>query len=365
MNSSENKTSGRAPSENSLPKTDAPTKRATVADVAEYAQVSVATVDRVINQRAPVKEETTQRVLQAAKALNFRATRLIYDSLAKTHKEYTVGIILQGKSNPFYRLLGESFTEAGKRPSSQCRVEICYLDDLSTKSVVDAITKLASYTDVVGVVTADHPQINEAIEIATNKGTAVFSLISPINSPQVKVHLGVNTLKFGRTAGWYIANLCHTSGTIGVIIGSHRYQCQEVYLASFTSFLHKKRPDLKIVDTVISLESASLAQQATEELISQYPDLVGIYCIGSGIEGVIEALRFDNSHQRIKTICHELTEVTEQALKDEIIHVVMSNRRSVLAEKLLKAVTEFCGQKDQYEPHSYEIPFDVYCSENV
>ena len=43
--------------------------RPTVSDVAKKAGVSVATVDRVLNRRAPVKGETARRVLDAAQAL--------------------------------------------------------------------------------------------------------------------------------------------------------------------------------------------------------------------------------------------------------------------------------------------------------
>ncbi len=44
--------------------------RATIADVAERAGVSIATVSRVINQSAPVAEDTVQRVRAAIAELN-------------------------------------------------------------------------------------------------------------------------------------------------------------------------------------------------------------------------------------------------------------------------------------------------------
>ena len=46
--------------------------RATIYDVAERAQVSIATVSRVLNGRAKVTDETRARVMEAVEALNYR-----------------------------------------------------------------------------------------------------------------------------------------------------------------------------------------------------------------------------------------------------------------------------------------------------
>ncbi|MGI9435856.1 MAG: LacI family DNA-binding transcriptional regulator [Geminicoccaceae bacterium] len=45
-------------------------ERITLKDIADQAGVGVATVDRVLNGRAPVSAKTAARVLQAAETLN-------------------------------------------------------------------------------------------------------------------------------------------------------------------------------------------------------------------------------------------------------------------------------------------------------
>ncbi|MFZ0206355.1 MAG: helix-turn-helix domain-containing protein, partial [Roseiarcus sp.] len=52
-------------------------KRPTVADLAEAAGVSIATVDRVLNARHRVREPTAERVLGAAEAIGFHAAPLL------------------------------------------------------------------------------------------------------------------------------------------------------------------------------------------------------------------------------------------------------------------------------------------------
>lgn len=47
--------------------------RPTISDLARAAGVSVATVDRVINRRSPVRDFTARRVLAAAQDIGFEA----------------------------------------------------------------------------------------------------------------------------------------------------------------------------------------------------------------------------------------------------------------------------------------------------
>jgi LacI family transcriptional regulator len=66
--------------------------RPTIADVADMAQVSIATVSRVLNQSAPVGEEAAARVLEAVAALDYRpaaAARVL-----ATRRTNTIGLVL-------------------------------------------------------------------------------------------------------------------------------------------------------------------------------------------------------------------------------------------------------------------------------
>ena len=77
------------------------TKRATVADVAALAKVSVATVSNVISNRAgKVSSQTRQRVLEAINALNYT-----YNETAATlrsNKSNIIGLVIHDLNNPYY-----------------------------------------------------------------------------------------------------------------------------------------------------------------------------------------------------------------------------------------------------------------------
>ncbi|HWO78517.1 MAG TPA: LacI family DNA-binding transcriptional regulator [Bacillus sp. (in: firmicutes)] len=72
----------------------------TIRDVAKQAQVSVATVSRVINKRGYVHEDTLKKVEQAIKELNYKPNDVARSLYKKTSK--SIGFIIPDITNPFF-----------------------------------------------------------------------------------------------------------------------------------------------------------------------------------------------------------------------------------------------------------------------
>ena len=91
-------------------------KRPTIADLAQASGVSVATVDRVLNRRLPVREETALRVVGAAERIGYHATGLLKQRLAEVpHRD--LGFILQKRNDEFYRALAGALSTATREAS--------------------------------------------------------------------------------------------------------------------------------------------------------------------------------------------------------------------------------------------------------
>ena len=180
--------------------------RPTVADVAREAGVSVATVDRVINARLPVREDTTRRVLEAAQKLGFHATGLIRARLREQLPEYSVGLLLQRPDDPFYRDLAERLERAitgsrlfrglarlrlldRRRPRRHRRAAAPARAALRRRWRWSAPTIAA---------------VAEAIAELTARGVPVFALLSDCASAARTCYLGIDSRKAGRTAGWLV-----------------------------------------------------------------------------------------------------------------------------------------------------------------
>jgi LacI family transcriptional regulator len=87
-------------------------KRATITDVARLAGVSISTVSRVVNETAPVANETVEQVRNAIELLNY--TPMAAARTLAGHKTNTIGLLLPQISSAFFSPL-VSGIEAGAR----------------------------------------------------------------------------------------------------------------------------------------------------------------------------------------------------------------------------------------------------------
>lgn len=78
-------------------------KQPTILDVAKLANVSVATVSRVINQQGGVKKETEEKILQAIDELKYIRNAVARSMVMKETK--TIGVIIPDINNPFFPLV--------------------------------------------------------------------------------------------------------------------------------------------------------------------------------------------------------------------------------------------------------------------
>lgn len=83
---------------------------ATIKDVAKHAGVSIATVSRVINNRAPISEATRKNVYEAMARLNYQPNEM---ARALQKKEsHIIGLIVPNISFPFFAKIANAAAEA-------------------------------------------------------------------------------------------------------------------------------------------------------------------------------------------------------------------------------------------------------------
>lgn len=341
-------------------------RRPTADDVAREAGVSVATVDRVLNRRHPVREDTAARVLRAAESLGYHATSLLRQRLSGGAPQRTLGFLLQKRSDLFYQTLGSELaaaTAAAQAIRGRARVE--FVDELSPSAIVAALTAIGTRADAVAVVAVDHPHISEAITELRERGVPVVALLSDLTAEARAGFVGVDGRKAGRTAAWVIARTARAPGSIGIIVGSHRYLGHEVCEIGFRSYFRENAPDFHLLETLVNLEDPRIAYEAVLDLLKRHSDLAAIYLPGGGMAGVIDALR-DEAHDRgISMVCNELTPVSRAALIDGIVTMVLNTPLPLLATRAVELMVRALQAPAPEPPIQVRLPFDLFVSENI
>ncbi|MDU6792106.1 MAG: LacI family DNA-binding transcriptional regulator, partial [Anaerococcus sp.] len=117
-------------------------KTLTIKDIAELADVSVATVSRVINNNGRFSEETRKKVLDIIEKTGYK-TNYMAKSL-RTNRSYTIGVIVPDISNYFFFSIVEkveqimferNFTTIICNTDRSIKKEKAYLELLESKKI--------------------------------------------------------------------------------------------------------------------------------------------------------------------------------------------------------------------------------------
>ncbi len=338
--------------------------RPTITDLAKQAGVSVATVDRVLNRRLPVREDTAIRVVQAAEAIGYHATGLLKRRLTEIPQR-RFGFILQ-KRDAFYLNFGKNLADATKHASFiEGKPLVEYVDELVPSIIAARIREVAPRVDALAVVAVDHPLVIEAVEAVIATGKPVFTLLSDISTTLKTGHIGLDGRKVGRTAAWTISRTARGPGKIGILVGSHRYSNQELAEISFRSYMREHAPEFTLLEPIINLDDERIAYEAVVDMVESNSDLVAVYGCGGGQDGLIRALRDESAGRRIVAVCNELTTMTRAALIDGTVDLLLATPTATIATRVVELMAKACSVAELPHLPPILMAADIHISENI
>ncbi|WP_268796454.1 LacI family DNA-binding transcriptional regulator [Pseudomonas huanghezhanensis] len=343
------------------------TKRPTISTVARQAKLSVATVDRVLNARAPVNPDTAQKVYEAAEAVGYFAARLISQRINDKKPVWHFGFLLLGTSQTFYSSLSQAIVDQARLTRSAhitCHVELIH--DRSPQSIATQIHQLAERCQCLALVSFEHPLILDAIEAVRLKGVRVVSLLTDLPTREPGAYVGVDNYEVGRTAGWLIAHGARaTSGSVALMLGGHRFLGHEKREAGLRSFFEEKAPGFRVLPTVITMDNGAVTEEATLELLARHADLCGVYLAGGGVEGVVSALAATPDRPHMSVILQESTQETRQAMRKGLVTLVIDSQPVLLAQALIELM-QALPTADAIDPqrHRVFVPMQIVTPEN-
>ncbi len=341
-------------------------RRPTIADLSRAAGVSVATVDRVLNRRVTVRDDTAQRVFQAADKLGFHATALLRHRVGATVPQRTFGFLLLKRADVFYQTLAAELEAATAASTAiRGRAVMAFMEELSPQAVIAALRDVGSRVDALAVVAVDHPHVAEAVAALRENGVPTLTLLTDLTADARLGYLGVDSRKAGRTAAWAIARTARVPGGVGILVGSHRFIGHELAESGFRSYFREHAPEFRVLEAVTNLEDQRIAYEATLDLMSRNPDLTGLYVAGGGMEGAIRALRDEAAGRQVALVCNELTADSRRALIDGIATMVLSTPLPLLASRAVDLLVRALAAPLPDVATQTLLPFEVHVSENI
>jgi LacI family transcriptional regulator len=335
--------------------------RATIEDVADKAGVSVATVDRVLNGRAQVRPKNAKLVEAAVRSLNYHPDRLA--ARLSKGREYRFCFVLPKGENIFMRGLEQEISNHAQHlESERITADILYTDVFEPQALADALHGLKGF-DGIAVVALDHPKVREAISVLSERGVAIVTLVSDVPGSARAHFVGIDNSAAGRTAATLMGRYCgQRQGQIAVIAGSLALRDHAERHFGFTQVMQQEFAHLKVLPVCEGRDSAMRNQQLVASLLDATPDLIGIYNIGAGPNGIIDAITA--AHRKVTFITHELNSFTRKGLIDGSIAAVIAQDPGHEIRSAMRVLMAKCDRAPILAAME-RISIDIYVRDNL
>jgi DNA-binding LacI/PurR family transcriptional regulator len=238
--------------------------RATIGDVAARADVSPATVSRVLNGVENVQEEYRRRVLAAIEELDYEPNRLA--SNLRRSRVAMVGVVVSDIENPH-------FTEAVRAVEDAAfargyRVLVCNTDESSDKQ--REYLKLLAAERVAGVILspsqADAPEVKELLDL----GMAVVAFDRAVTDPRADLVAAKNADGVDAAVA-HLADLGHRS--IGLVAGPADVTTGDERRDGYLRALSARGLEPAIADGGFRIDGG---RRAVGEVLDAHPELTAL-----------------------------------------------------------------------------------------
>lgn len=319
--------------------------RATLTDIARAAQVSPATVDRVMNDRPGASARTRAQVLSAARKLGY-LPELEQAQLAPMR----VKLLLPHGTNAYISELSRQAQEQAAR-SPHLELDIERIRALHPQVLADALARSAKNADAVAAVAINHPAIREAMRALARANIPLVTLASDIADAPRQAYIGIDNGQAGRLAGYTLGRFLGAvpRGKVALLAGSIGYRGHQEREMGFRQVLAEDFPDLQLLELRENREDRNKAHAETRALLQTHDDLVGIYNAGGGTVGIAAALEDAGRDRRTVFVAHEATEENKAYLLSGTLDAVIDQNASAQMAETVKVLSHAVEGRD-YTP---------------
>lgn len=289
--------------------------RVTLKMVAEQAGTSIGTVDRALNNRSGVSEESRARVLEVAKELGYRPNK--FASALGRKKDIHIGVAYPDEPRDFYQDIDRGVDKA----AAELRDYGVEVEKIRYKNQNPEVlrTRLSQINpkeyDGLAINSAGTVNVTD-IDRFSAAGVPVITFNTDAPDSSRLFYVGDNSRQSGLMGGELLSTFLHGKGNVTVLGNFSRTTPFIERFGGFCEFIQLESPDIHIYPCSECLGEPELAAKSLMELIERVPDIGGVFCAGySSTSGAIRALKALN-RKDVRLVGYDLTAHTATALRE-------------------------------------------------
>ncbi|MFC5702675.1 LacI family DNA-binding transcriptional regulator [Cohnella faecalis] len=279
-------------------------KRLTVKELARQIGVSVATLDRVLNNRGNVKPDTYRMVMEKIKEMNYTPNKSA--SFLSRKNEYVMAIVFPELPEYFWNQVErgvqtaiDEFRDYGLHVHI-IRSEKYDLD--RQKAIFMELIESGKY-DAIAISPNDPQEFADIIDHGVDRGVAICTFNSDSPLSKRLFYVGCDYRVAGRLAADVLCKLIGSKTRVGLIMSYTNFQMQQ----KVTGF----REVVGEYDHIELIGPLKLQQEDYDSLdtfIDYFRQVDGIYVSSAKLDRVAKHLADANLSKPIALIGHDMTE---------------------------------------------------------
>ena len=339
--------------------------RSTTKDVAIAAGVSLATVDRVLNDRVGVRQNTVDRVNKAIEKLGF-TRNLVAANLARG-KGYRFVFLLPRTGDQFLDELITRIAECNLAFAGEMvQAEVWRIRESDPHQIANLLGAMDhEEIDGVAMMAPESPQVRDAKARLAERGIDTVSFIAGQITSDHDDFVGIDNHAAGATAGRLMGRFSDRApGKVLVIAETMHARDSLERRLGFDELVNADYPHLSVLPSLETYGDRERTERVIRTSFASHGNIAGVYILSSEARLPLEIVLGATTSGRPVVIAHERTPFTEAALQSRQIDALITQDPGHLVRSAIRILR---ARKDRREILSSQekIRIEILINENI
>lgn len=340
--------------------------RPTTKDLARAAGVSLATVDRVLNDRPGVRAGTIARVNDAIRTLGF--VRDISAANLARRRDYRFLFVLPETEGRFMSGVVGRIDEANRAFAlERVHASVLRIAETDAHAIAASLDGLdPGAVDGVAIMAPASPQVRDAIDRLRRRGVSVVAFISKQPNAERSRFIGIDNRAAGRTAARLMGRFCGpgASGALLVVCETMQLLDNLERRLGFDQVINEVFHGLRVTPSLETWGDPERTRSVLSHALANVTDLRGIYVMSSEAERVLDPLGPLIDVSRVVIVAHERTPCTEAGLRSGAVDAVITQDSGHLVRSALRVLRASVDARDPLESQE-TVRIEILVQDNL
>ncbi len=329
-----------------------------VREIAQQSGLSEATVDRVLNERPGVRENTRAEVMQAIADLDKQRAQL-----RLVGRRYLIDVVMQTPQR-----FSDAFRDAveAELPAfapAMVRARFHLWESGSTAQMVDTLARVKGSHGVV-LKAQEEPEVAEAIDRLVDGGVPVVTYATDVPASRRCAYVGIDNHGAGVTAAYlmnqWLGSATTKSPDVLITLSRNVFRGEGEREVGFRSALRASGRGIVEVSDSDGIDATN--ERLVLEALQRHPNVEAVYSVGGGNTATVAAFERLGRPCRV-FIAHDLDADNRRLLREGRISVVLHNDLRVDARLAIRLILQERGALPVEQ--SRPVPIQVITPYNV